>query len=94
MADQSEHERAVHPVEPAPLDERELEISGGIGDLGAESGTARANPRGAHVRSRRARARACGWAEGARPAAQTGRVSTPRFYERHREVVARTNQSG
>jgi len=40
MADQPDRERAEEGVEPAPLDERELELSGGIGDLGAESGTA------------------------------------------------------
>ena len=31
-------------TKPAPLDERELELSGGIGDLGAESGTAPGQP--------------------------------------------------
>ena len=40
MAEQPDHERAENRVDPAPLDERELELSGGTGDLGAESGTA------------------------------------------------------
>jgi hypothetical protein len=40
MDDQPDRDRADHPKEPAPLDERELELSGGTGDLGAESGTA------------------------------------------------------
>ena len=44
MADQPDCERADQQVEPAPLDERELELSGGIGDLGAESGTAPGQP--------------------------------------------------
>src|SRR5688500_15654642 len=44
MADQPDRERADQRVEPAPLDERELELSGGTGDLGAESGTAPGQP--------------------------------------------------
>ena len=44
MADQLNREQDDSKVEPAPLDERELELSGGIGDLGAESGTAPGQP--------------------------------------------------
>lgn len=44
MADQLNREQDDPKVEPAPLDERELELSGGIGDLGAESGTAPGQP--------------------------------------------------
>jgi len=44
MADQLNREQGDAKVEPAPLDERELELSGGIGDLGAESGTAPGQP--------------------------------------------------
>ena len=44
MADQLNHEDADRTPEPAPLDERELELSGGVGDLGAESGTAPGQP--------------------------------------------------
>jgi hypothetical protein len=44
MADQLNHEKSDPKGEPAPLDERELELSGGIGDLGAESGTAPGQP--------------------------------------------------
>ena len=43
MADQLDHERDDRKA-PAPLDEIELEISGGTGDLGAESGTAPGQP--------------------------------------------------
>jgi hypothetical protein len=43
MADQTDPERPDH-AKPAPLDDRELELSGGIGDLGAESGTAPGQP--------------------------------------------------
>jgi hypothetical protein len=44
MADQPDREPLDQRVKPAPLDERELELSGGIGDLGAESGTAPGQP--------------------------------------------------
>jgi hypothetical protein len=44
MADQLNQEQSDAKAEPAPLDERELELSGGVGDLGAESGTAPGQP--------------------------------------------------